>query len=163
MRLASFVARVGTLLVAIAPLSLPRTAPGQALGSAKVDKEVQAIDDDYNRQLLRLDQRRLEQLGRLAGRQKPAEAAATYERLLRLAIAGDLFRDAEAAAGTVLEQGNPSATTNALAHLVKIIAEADRGAFDQSLRSLRKAVADSMQAQKATFDVHRSSTLPLAR
>ena len=64
----------------------------------------------------------------------------TFERLFRLAIADDLFRDAEAAAGKVVELGTPSPTTNALAHLVKIIAEADRGAFDQSLQSLRQAV-----------------------
>ena len=157
MRWASFAGKIGMFLVAIARLALPLMAPGQATGqdkagspAAKADESVQAIDDDYNRQLLRLDQRRLEQLGRLAARQKPAEAAATYERLFRLAIAGDLFRDAEAAAGKVLEQGTPSPTTNALAHLVKIIAEADRGAFEQSLRSLRQAVAESKQEKPAT-------------
>ena len=81
----------------------PQIAKSRRLAGA--DKNIQAIDDDYNRQLLQLDKRRLEQLGRLAARQKPAEAAATYERLFRLAIAGDLFRDAEAAAGKVLGRG----------------------------------------------------------
>jgi thiol-disulfide isomerase/thioredoxin len=148
---------MGMLLVAIAPLALPPTAPGQAASqdkegapAARADESVQAIDDDYNRQVLRLDKHRLERLARLAEQQKPAEAAATYERLFRLAIAGDLFRDAEAAAVTVLAQGTPSPTTNGLAHLVKIIAEADRGAFEQSLLSLRQAVAESMQEKPAT-------------
>ena len=118
--------------------------------SVKADDPIQAIDDEYNRQVLELGRRRLEQLGRLAARQNPGEAAATYERLFRLAIADDLFRDAESAAASVVEQGTPSAATNALAHLVKIIAETDRGAFEQSLKSLRQAVAESMAERAAT-------------
>ncbi|MGA9925993.1 MAG: hypothetical protein WBQ29_21535, partial [Isosphaeraceae bacterium] len=111
MRWPGFAGKVGMLLVAIASLTLPPMAPGQdtdqdkarpsapkVVGSAGAEETVQAIDDEYNRQLLQLEQRRLEQLGRLAARQQLALAAATYERLFRLAIAGDLFRDAEAAA-----------------------------------------------------------------
>src|SRR5271157_5451732 len=139
---ACFAGKMGMLLVAIGSLTLPPVAPGQ-------DTD-QAIDDEYNRQLLHLEQRRLEQLGRLAARQQPALAAATYERLFRLAIAGDLFREAEAAAVKVVEQGTPSPTTDALAHLVKIIAEVERGAFEQSLQSLRRAIAESTQEKHAT-------------
>ena len=51
---------------------------------------------------------------------------------------------------SVVEQGTPSVETNALAHLVKIVAETDRGAFDQSLQSLRQAVAESMAERPAT-------------
>jgi thiol-disulfide isomerase/thioredoxin len=151
------------VLVAIASLALPSMALGQTAiqdkakatspnitGSAKADVEIQAIDDDYNRQLLQLEQRRLEQLGGLASRQKPAEAAATYERLFRLAITGDLFKDAEAAAGKVIEQGTPSHATNGLAFLVKLIAQVDRGASEQSLRTLRQALTESTQERQAT-------------
>ena len=45
-----------------------------------------------------------------------------FERLFRLAISGDLFREAEPAASKVLEQGTALPTTHALAHLVKIVA-----------------------------------------
>ena len=127
-----------------------RSLAPKVAGSAGAEETVQAIDDEYNRQLLHLEQRRLEQLGRLAARQQPAMAAATYERLFRLAIAGDLFRDAEAAAVKVVEQGTPSPTTDALAHLVKIIAEVDRGAYEQSLQSLRRSIAESTQEKQAT-------------
>ena len=163
MRWACVAGKMGLFLVGIASLSLSSKAIGQSTGRDKADapatqaigpavaqETLQEIDDAYNRQLVQLEQRRLEQLARLAARQKPAEAAATYERLFRLAIAGDLFRDAEAAAGKVVEQGTPSPTTDALAHLVKIIAEADRGAFEQSLQSLRQAVAESIQERPAT-------------
>ncbi len=99
--------------------------------------------------MLELAKRRLEKLANLAAGQQPAEAAATYERLFRLAIADDLVGTAEAAAAKVLEQGTPSVATNALAHFVKIIAEADRGAYDQSLQSLRQALAESTAERPA--------------
>src|SRR5262249_32322477 len=75
-----------------------------------------------------------------------ADAAATYELLFRLAIAGDLFRDAEPAAKAALSSGSPSVVATGLAHLVKIIAEADRGAYEQSVESLRQAVAEREKA-----------------
>src|SRR5271166_1691751 len=157
-----FAGKIGMSLVLTASLTLPRMASGQAdsrdqrelaapkaAGSARADKNIQAIDDDYDRQLLQLDRSRLERLKRLAARQEPSAAAATYERLFRLAIAGNLFHDAEAAANDVLKHGTSSPPTNALAHLVKIIAEADRGAYEQSLQSLRQAVAESVQQRQA--------------
>ena len=117
--------------------------PGpKALRQAASDENAQTINDDYNQELFQLERRRLERLGRLAARQNPTEAAATYELLFRLAIAGDLFRDAEPAAKAVLSRSSPSVVTTGLAHLVKIIAEADRGAFEQSVESLRQAVAE---------------------
>ena len=121
----------------------------QTVPTVNAENAVKAIDDEYNRQVLELGRRRLEQLARLAAGQQPAEAAATYERLFRLAIADDLITNAEGAAGKVLEQGTPSVATNALAHFVKIIAEADRGAYDQSLQSLRQALAESSAERPA--------------
>src|SRR5690348_12435431 len=72
------------------------------------DENVQTIDDDYNKELVQLERRRLERLSRLAARQDPADAAATYEQLFRLAIARNQFRDAEPAAIAVLSKGSPS-------------------------------------------------------
>jgi peroxiredoxin len=165
MRWACLAPTMGILEVAIASVVLTATTPGdvgaqdqakrlasEVIPAAKAGDPIQAIDDDYNRQVLELGRRRLEQLGRLAARQNPGEAATTYERLFRLAIVDDLFRDAESAASSVVERGSSSATTNALAHLVKIIAETDRGAFEQSLKSLRQAVTESMAERAPTPD-----------
>jgi thiol-disulfide isomerase/thioredoxin len=163
MRWACCAHNAAIVLVVMASLSIAPLGPGRASGqeraerldqkavpAARPDDPARAIDDEYNRQLLELGRRRLEQLARLAATQKPEVAAATYERLFRLAIADDIFRDAEAAAAAVVEKGTPSVETNALAHLVKIVAETDRGAFDQSLRSLRQAVAESVAERPAT-------------
>src|SRR5262245_1970980 len=110
MRRSSFVGTMAMFLVATAPPGVMSMANAQAPGNGKavapsqktgeatkVDDEPKAIDDKYDRELLQLDQRRLEALAALAATQKPDRAAITYERLFRLAIAGDLFRDAEAA------------------------------------------------------------------
>jgi thiol-disulfide isomerase/thioredoxin len=120
----------------------PERASQKVVRPAASDENAQTIVDDYDRELLQLERRRLERLGRLAARQKPADAAVTYELLFRLAIASDLFRDAEPAAKAALSSGSPSVVTTGLAHLVKIIAEADRGAYEQSVESLRQAVAE---------------------
>jgi thiol-disulfide isomerase/thioredoxin len=121
--------------------SSPKRAQPAASGES-----VQTINDEYIQELLQLERRRLERLRRLAARQNAVDAAATYEQLFRLAIAGNLFREAEAAAKTVLAAGSPSVVAMGFAHLVKIIAEADRGEYEQSVESLRQAVAEREQA-----------------
>jgi len=124
----------------------PEIAGRKTVGPALADESIQTINDDFKQQLILLERRRLERLGGLAARQNAADAAATYEQLFRLAIARDMFRDAEPAAKTVVSNGSPSQMTTGLAHLVKIIAESDRGAYEQSVESLRQAVAERDKA-----------------
>ncbi len=159
MRWANHACASGFTFLVLMSLAHPgaAVAQDQKQGLASHQSAV-SIDEDYNRKLVELERQRLEQLARLAQGQPPPQAAATYERLFRLAIVGDLFRDVEPAADAVIAQGTPSPTTSALAHLVKIIAECDRGAFEQSLRSLRAAVAESTQEKKAT--VARAALAP---
>jgi thiol-disulfide isomerase/thioredoxin len=103
---------------------------------------LQAINEDYARQLLELERQRLERLGQLAARQAANDAAETYEELFRLAIANNLFREAEPAALEVLKSANGSPPViQFLARTVDIIASADRGAFDESLADLRTLIA----------------------
>jgi peroxiredoxin len=109
-------------------------APGQG-GS------LQAINDDYARQLLQLERQRLDRLAQLASHQSPKEAAETYEQLFRVAIANNLFREAEPAA----KQLSKSATgappiVQLLARTIDIIASADRGEYEESLSELRTLI-----------------------
>lgn len=124
------------------------TRPGAAAAGrlAPSGDSIKAIEDEYNEQRLRLERQRLERLAQLAERQGPAAAEATYEQLFRLAIAGNLFVEAGPAAETVVKKGNPSPVVRLLANLVKIIAEADRGAYEQSLESLRRVVVEGSKA-----------------
>jgi peroxiredoxin len=121
-------------------------APTRVVQPPADDETVRSINEDYSQQVQTLERRRLERLARLAARQNPADAAATYEQLFRLAAAANIYGDAEQAALTVVKAGSPALITRALAHLVKVIAEADRGAYEQSLDSLRQAVAEKTHA-----------------
>jgi thiol-disulfide isomerase/thioredoxin len=127
--------------------ALPTLAHGQDPGPA--DASVEAIDEDFETQRLGLERRRLERMARLASRQDPTAAAATHERIFRIATANNLFLEAGPIAEDVVKKGSPSPTTMVLANLVKIIAEADRGAYVQSLESLRQAVAEAGRAVDA--------------
>ena len=99
---------------------------------------LQSINDDYARQLLILERQRLERLGQLAAGQSPKEAVETYEELFRLAIANNLFREAESAAHNVLKSASPMPRDIVLlARTIDIVASADRGEYDESLADLR--------------------------
>jgi len=129
-----------------AALGQPRTrnepaTPGNAgLRQGASAEPLQAINDEYNRQLLQIERQRLERLGQLAARQSPKDAVETYEMLFRLAIANNLFREAEPIAEQALKTAQGSPMVRFLAQTINIIAAADRGAYDESLADLRMAV-----------------------
>jgi peroxiredoxin len=115
----------------------------KVLRPAAAGETLQAINDDYNRQLLQLERQRLERFVQLAARQVPKDAAETYETLFRLAIANNLFSEAEPAAEQVVKSANsPSPVVLFLAETINIIAEADRGAYDESLADLRRLIGE---------------------
>jgi peroxiredoxin len=121
---------------------------------ALAGETLHSINDDYNRQLLQLERQRLERLGQLAGHQPPTDAAATYEMLFRLAIANNLFREAEPAAEEVLKPARSSSpVVQFLAQTINIIAEADRGAFQESLANLRKVIGSGSAGNRPSTEV----------
>ena len=87
------------------PARKSANSPQKPGGPGAADESVKSIDDDYHRELVQLERKRLDRLARLAARQDPKDAAVTYELLFRLAISGDLFRDAEPAANAVISRG----------------------------------------------------------
>ena len=111
------------------------------LGPTGSQVSVQSIHADYARQLVLLERQRLERLGQLAARQAPKDAAETYEQLFRLAIATNLFTEAETAAKQILKSPkNVPPVVQFLAQTVDIIASADRGDYDGSLVELRSLI-----------------------
>src|SRR5262245_34211537 len=116
----------------------PAAPKPRVLSPGRTSATVQSINEDYNRQLLQLERQRLERLGQLAARQAAKEADHTYEQLFRLAVANNLFAEAEPAAQHVLKSGNVSPAVVFLARTIDIIASADRGAYDESVAELRK-------------------------
>jgi thiol-disulfide isomerase/thioredoxin len=110
-------------------------------GAVAPGETLQTINDDYNHQLVQLERQRLERLAQLAARQTPKDAAETYEILFRLAIVNNLFAEAEPAADGILKTAStPSPAVLFLARTINLIATADRGAYDESLADLRRAI-----------------------
>ena len=124
----------------------PDIARPKVLRPAATNASLQSINDDYARQLLDLERLRLQRLGQLAGRQSPREAVETYTELFHLAVANNLFREAESAAHEVLKAPSPMPPDIVfLARTIDIVASADRGEYDESLADLRPP---SMPGQK---------------
>jgi len=98
----------------------------------------EAMPTYYDRQFAELDRRRLDDLTQLAGKLKGAEAEATYQELFNLAIARNLYDEADPAAGQVLRGGKVNALLRALATFVHVIAQADGGKYDDALQGLRQ-------------------------
>jgi thiol-disulfide isomerase/thioredoxin len=119
-------------------------------GSDAPGATIQSINDDYNRQLLELERQRLDRLARLAAGQPPPEASETYELLFRLAVANNLFREAEPIADRVLKSDGSSPAVTFLAHTLNIIAEADRGAYEESLADLCKVIGRKAEQRGTT-------------
>jgi thiol-disulfide isomerase/thioredoxin len=127
----------------------PARVEAQAPPAREADAALRAIDEDFVRKLHDLERDRLSRLQELAAGRQPREAAAVYDQIFRLAIAGDLFVDAEPAADAVIKGGSPSPTTAALARLVKLVAECDRGDHDGSLTDLKAILAKADEAAGA--------------
>jgi peroxiredoxin len=159
----SRIASIGLVLGTSLWLTLSSAAPGhtdapiqddpaqpkpKVLSPSGAGATLQSINDDYNRQLLQLELQRLERLGQLAARQSPKDAAETYEQLFRLAIANNLFREAEPAAKLVLKAPNLAPVVVFLAQTIDVIASADRGDYDESLAELHRLIEAASQRKQ---------------
>ena len=155
--------RIGVMATAIGLATLatsPRGAQAQsprprpvAVRQAEARPTIaglQAIQDEYDRQLLRIERERLARLDRLASSQPPEQAEATYETLFRLAISNNLFAEADPAADRILAATSaPSSAVRFLAETINLIASADRGEYDRSLADLRRLVGPSAKSAGA--------------
>jgi hypothetical protein len=115
-------------------------APAALAQQPQTASSIEAIDRSYSDARVALEVRRLESLAALAATQPADQAARTREHLLRAAINADLFRQAEPFADEIIAKGDAPTLVRFYATLVNIIAEADRGAFDESSRDLRAAI-----------------------
>lgn len=100
-----------------------------------------ALDAQYREASLKLDRGHILALSRLAAGQKGAEADRTYADIFRFAIAGEHFKEAEPAAKAYLATAAPGSETGVLARLVQLNAEADRGDYESSQKTLKAALS----------------------
>lgn len=129
---------IASILIAPSPSHGQHDVPAKAGDEADT---LSGIDAEYQKQRARIDRERIERLARLAATQKGGEAEVTYLELFRFAVASDRYVDAEPAAERVIRSGSMGQEVAFLAQLVNIIAEAERGDYDGSLRDLKAYVA----------------------
>jgi thiol-disulfide isomerase/thioredoxin len=110
-------------------------------GAQEAGDSLAKIEADYHKQRAELDRERVKRLTRLAASQKGGDAEQTYAEIFRSAIASDHYADAEPAAEALLRSGAAGPEALFLARLVRIIAEAERGDHEGSMRDLRTYVA----------------------
>jgi peroxiredoxin len=109
-------------------------APGGQGGES-----VEAIDAEFRRDVMNLERRRIERLDALARMQPKDEAQATYVALFRDALTVGLYDQVEPIAERVLQARDASPEVLYLAHVANVLAEVDRGAFEESFKSLAAA------------------------
>jgi peroxiredoxin len=147
---------VSLTTVGFSQLPEARAAGGPAPPQAKAEApkgvandNLKAINEDFDRDLTAIEKKRLGRLEQLAASQSKDEANATYEMYFQFAIGSNLFKEAEPVAERVIKAGGASPQVSLLAHIVNIIGEADRGAFQESLESLTAAYDAKDQAKGA--------------
>jgi peroxiredoxin len=155
-RLQSFAVSAAILTTGV---SLPRPTAAQDTKAASRPDSIAAIEAQYKHDLDEIERKRLERLAALAAHQPKDEADRTYESYFRSAITNNLFAEAEPVAERVLKSKDASSHVVFLAHVANIMAEAGRGAYDESLASLTATLVGS-DAKEPTEQAARA--LPLA-
>lgn len=124
-----------TLAAFVLPAALLMTFPSKLLADTRG-----AIEADYRAAVDKADKDRVDRLVKLALSQTGAEAEATFMEVFRFAVGADRYKEAEPAAERVLTVGTLSREVTFLAYLVNVIAEADRGAYDEAMKDLKAFV-----------------------
>ena len=148
-----------TLIFALGALTLglgvpiPAAAPERATDRpsgrfAALDE----LDASYQRQLHDLECRRIADLAALAAKAPGPEADAAYRQLFGLAIARDLCREAQSAAGRCLASTSAGRDVRALAALAQVLARAEKGEHDQTLDDWKNLLRQSARGQGAAPD-----------
>ena len=131
------------LLVLLGFSVWPFALPLAISAKAEEPPAFRSLDDlnaAYSRRLLDLDRSLIADLAALAARLDGTEADAAYSQLFQLAIARNLSVDASDAASRCLASKTASAEARRAAHLVRVLAHADRGEHGRALALVKELV-----------------------
>lgn len=136
---------LATLLGPGSSLSLAQP-PAKPVEHPQFDS-LDAVNAYYMRRMNEMDHWHIKALAEQAVKLQGTAANVAYRQLFNLAIARDFYADAEPAAESIItgQVTNLDLDVQALAHLVNVIAEADRGAYDSSLQQLESYVIKRKQ------------------
>lgn len=150
------------MAVGLAALSTgARAQEGSARANAGAGSPARAaIEAEFDRGLRALEKERIKKLDQLAQSQQGDEASETYEALFRFALSTQNYGDAEPAAERILNQGGQTPVVLYLAQVINIMAEADRGAYEESLNSLLQSIRGAAGAPNAEAKA-RDAAIPV--
>jgi hypothetical protein len=124
---------------------------------------IKAIDAEFARKFQDLERERLSKLAELAGGSEGQQAVLAYETFFRSALGSGLYQEAEPLAQRVLSEGPPSPVVRYLAEVANIMAEADRGDFEESFQSIVRAVQAGRDAADDEAELARQAMPASAR
>jgi thiol-disulfide isomerase/thioredoxin len=133
-------ARIAMLICLITLTTARGPALSQDRAVAPGASTIETINAEYERELLKIERQRLESLGRLALSLPKGQADAAFDACFHLAIAKNLYAEAAPYAAKLLQSEDSNPGVLWLAHLVQIVGEAEKGAYDDSLKSLAAAI-----------------------
>ncbi len=123
------------LLLAIDPLATQDSANEVA--------ELRELDQQFINKLQELERNHIASLTELASKLEGPGRALAYQRALSLAVTRDLYSAAEPAAEQVIESKLGGAELQVLARMVNVVAEADSGDYEGSLKTLTAYLKES--------------------
>ena len=147
-------------------LLLPQAAPAPRPAAPQAAEEgatgsIESINRQFQEKLQELERARLSELAALADRLDGDEADRVLEVYLRDALGAGLSEEAEPVAERLIEAGTAPPTVRYLAEVVNVMAEADRGSFEESLESIVAAV-DARRAAERQDDGASELALPVS-
>jgi thiol-disulfide isomerase/thioredoxin len=151
-----------TTLVALLLLTCISSAPSR--GQERTDatgkfESLETLNAYYQRHATELDRRRIADLEFLSKKLSGSDADAAYRVLFNLAIARELFREADPAARRYRERKGSPTDLRALASFVTIVAQSQRGEHRQSLEELKSFLEDHAGQSLARLPADRDPIL----
>lgn len=128
-----------------APLPVIAQAPPAAAKTGAVEESLDAIEATYQAEISAAEFKRLESIATLAGKKQGEESNELWRLYFDTVVDEELFSQAEKTAEKVLLVKDLPLDIRALAEATHIIAEARRGALEESLASVQKLFAAAAQ------------------
>lgn len=117
-------------------------------GSVADPDSLEAIETSYQKELAAAELKRLNRIAGLAGRKSGEESNGLWRLYFETVIAEEKFAEAEKTAENLLKRTDLPVDIKGMAEATHIIAEARRGALEESITSLKNLMSAAAGAQK---------------
>lgn len=134
----TWVCRLGAGAVLLGSAAVP-------MARAQQPDSLEAINADHLRELDALEKKRLQRLEKLAASTQGEAAAEILVAYFQTALNANMYLDAEPMAEKLLKSAKGDNRVLFLAEITNILAEIDRGAYEESLQSLAAALRAARQ------------------